>query len=98
MKEPAARLGWRWKCRLGNNTVSSCEINWLDPEPEVGSSKYEQYKNESSKAEEEINLYRGYNHPPTVGEYYRLARRYEARVYSMMLQQRQQRQQQSAEG
>jgi hypothetical protein len=99
-KEPAARLGWRWKCRIGNernNAVSSCEINWLDPEPEVGSSKYEQYKNESSMVEGEINLYRGYNHPPTVGEYYQLARRYEARVYSMMLQQRRQRQQQSAE-
>ena len=96
-KEPAARLGWRWKCRRLDLAVSSCEINWLDPEPEVGSSKYEQYKNELSKVEGEIDLYRGYNHPPTVAEYYRLARRYEARVYSM-LQQRRRQQQQSAEG
>jgi len=34
------RVGWRWWDKYGND----CEVNWLDPEPERGSSDFEIYK------------------------------------------------------
>jgi hypothetical protein len=53
---------------------SSCEINWLDPEPSSESSNYdyEAYMEELQRIEQRINFYRGYHQPPTEEEYRRL--------------------------
>jgi len=51
---------------------SSCEINWLDPEPSSESSNYEAYMEELQRIEQRINFYSGYHQPPTEDEYYRL--------------------------
>lgn len=50
----------------------SCEINWLEPEPDRGSIEYEEYKLQFRSLEEEIHFYRGYHNPPTEDEYNRL--------------------------
>ena len=75
------RVGWRWGNEDpekepvdGLHEVSeSCEINWLDPEPQRDSfgsnGEYEKYADELKSIEEKIRFYRGYHQPPTEDEY-----------------------------
>lgn len=46
-------------------------MNWLDPEPESGSSDYEKYIKELQHIGE-AKLYKGFSEPPTEEEYTRL--------------------------
>eukprot|EP00984_Skeletonema_dohrnii_P002901 scaffold983_cov96-Skeletonema_dohrnii-CCMP3373.AAC.8 len=48
---------------------NSCEINWLEPEPDRESSNYEDYMLQLSSLQKEITFYRGYHNPPTEDEY-----------------------------
>ena len=50
----------------------SCEINWLEPEPDRDSSDYEEYIRQLRSLQEEISFFRGYHNPPTEEEYNRL--------------------------
>jgi len=72
-----SRLGWRW---YGNTNigVSSCEINWLDPEPDRGSSEYRCYIRDmrAQNIKRSINFYKGFHQPPTEEEYMRLCKKY----------------------
>ena len=54
----------------------SCEINWLDPEPDREDDDYKAYVEELKSIQEEITVYRGYHQPPTEEEYRRLCREY----------------------
>jgi hypothetical protein len=63
--EVGSRLGWRWR---------SCEINWLDPEPDRENDDYEAYVEELQQ--EVISIYKGYHQPPTEEEYRQLCREY----------------------
>ena len=54
--EAGSRLGYRWEADRSTNT---CEVNWLDPEPETDSREYG----------DPTTLYRGYYEPPTEEEY-----------------------------
>jgi hypothetical protein len=66
------RLGWRWK--TSHSQLHSCEINWLDPEPDRENDDYEAYVEELTSIQREINVYQGYHQPPTEEEYRRLSR------------------------
>ena len=81
--QAGTRHGWRWYGRSYTGTIShscvgtaSCEINWLDPEPDRESSDYENYEQKLQQLEQEINFYRGYLQPPTEGEYNRICREF----------------------
>ena len=65
------RIGYRWQNKFSN----SCEVNWLDPEPDRESSEYEKYTEELLEAEGDLEMYRGLNQPPTEEEYNRLLQR-----------------------
>eukprot|EP00984_Skeletonema_dohrnii_P002899 scaffold983_cov96-Skeletonema_dohrnii-CCMP3373.AAC.6 len=51
---------------------SSCEINWLEPEPVRERSDYKDYTFQLGYAQREINFYRGCYNPPTEDEYNQL--------------------------
>ena len=51
---------------------SSCEINWLEPEPDRERSDYKDYTFQLGYAQREINFYRGCYNPPTEDEYNQL--------------------------
>jgi hypothetical protein len=85
------RLGWAWGFHtyIGDDSpCDSCEINWLDPEPDRDSSDYENYIQELQAIEGgedffnssdqicQINFFRGCYQPPTEEEYKRLRREY----------------------
>jgi hypothetical protein len=69
------RIGYRWET---SSLGYSCEVNWLDPEPEIGSSGYGKYKEELRQLEScvpgglQLSPYRGLHQPPTEEEYHRL--------------------------
>jgi hypothetical protein len=65
------RVGWRW-----TSVSHSCEINWLDPEPDRENDDYETYVEELTSIQREIDVYQGYHQPPTLEEYRRLCREY----------------------
>jgi hypothetical protein len=67
--EAGSRIGYRWQTKGGG---SSCEVNWLDPEPDRESSDYEKYIEESQKINSQVRLCRGFLQPPTEEEYNRL--------------------------
>jgi hypothetical protein len=69
-----SRVGYRWGGKYGWDTP--CEVNWLDPEPDTGSSDYEKYTEELQQIESEVNFYKGFHQPPTEEEYNRLCREY----------------------
>jgi hypothetical protein len=72
-----SRLGWRWTTpQYLLAQTHSCEINWLDPEPDREGDGYEAYVKELASIQEEINVYQGYYQPPTEEEYMRLCREY----------------------
>ena len=57
----------RWE----NDGRNPCEVNWLDPEPDIGSSGHEEYIEELQEIEHEVAMstYRGFHQPPTEEEY-----------------------------
>ncbi len=65
--EAGTRVGYRWADSRGEQP---CEVNWLDPEPDKGSSDYEEFLDDLQQIEYEGDFYRGYHQPPTVDEYY----------------------------
>uniref|UniRef100_A0A6U3VEN5 F-box domain-containing protein n=1 Tax=Skeletonema marinoi TaxID=267567 RepID=A0A6U3VEN5_9STRA len=89
--QAGSRLGWAWGFHtyIGDDSpCDSCEINWLDPEPDRDSSDYENYIQELQAIEGgedffnssdqicQINFFRGCYQPPTEEEYKRLRREY----------------------
>jgi len=66
--QAGSRVGFRWFARDRFN-VSSCEVIWLDPEPGSESSDYEKYIEELQEIEGEVNMFEGYQHPPSEHEY-----------------------------
>jgi hypothetical protein len=89
--EVGSRLGWRWSTPnqpeddeiFGDETeypAHSCEINWLDPEPDREDDGYQAYILELESIQKSINIYRGYHQPPTEEEYRRLCREVRADV------------------
>jgi hypothetical protein len=66
--QAGSRLGCQWYENLGN----TCEVNWLDPEPDRDSSDYEEYIEGLQEIERRVGFYRGFHQPPTEEEYRRL--------------------------
>ena len=64
-----SRNGWRWKCE---STRNSCEINWIDPEPDRDSSNYDEDVRELQSIQEDIFCFEGYHEPPSQDDYKRL--------------------------
>ena len=58
------RLGYRWETKYDD----PCEVNWLDPEPESGSSGYEDYVADYHHIRK-ADSYRGYYDPPSEEKY-----------------------------
>eukprot|EP00985_Skeletonema_marinoi_P020501 scaffold12212_cov86-Skeletonema_marinoi.AAC.3 len=72
-----SRVGWRWKAKVRNNKNSNtCEINWLDPEPDRESNDYDVYTRELQSIQEDVFCFEGYHQPPTEEEYKRLCQEY----------------------
>jgi hypothetical protein len=74
-----SRVGWRWKASGGGgyNCISnSCEINWLDPEPDRESNDYDVYIRELQSIQEDVFCFKGYHQPPSQDEYKRLCEEY----------------------
>ncbi len=68
-----SRAGWRWKADVGYRShVNSCEIHWLDPEPDRDSSNYGDYERELQSIQEDIFCFEGYHEPPSQDDYKRL--------------------------
>ncbi len=67
--EAGSRVGYRWEDKYGDEL---CEVNWLDPEPDRGSSDYEKYLRELQVINCRVTLYSGFHQPPTEEEYNRL--------------------------
>jgi hypothetical protein len=63
--EAGPRIGYRWATE---ERGYPCEIIWLDPEPESGSSGYEDYVADYHHILK-AGFYRGYYDPPTEEEY-----------------------------
>ncbi len=68
--QAGSRLGYRWTNNFDRG--STCEVNWLGPEPDRGSSDCEQYIQELQWIERRINVYSGFYQPPTEEEYDRI--------------------------
>ena len=66
--QAGSRVGYRWV----NGMHSSCEVNWLDPEPERESDDYAKYIEELQEINSQVNTYRGFHQPPSEEEYDRL--------------------------
>ncbi len=71
-----SRIGYRW---ITNGIAVDalrrplpCEVNWLDPEPDRGSSDYGKYIEELQGNEWQVDVFRGFHQPPTEEEYHRL--------------------------
>jgi hypothetical protein len=60
-----SRVGYRW----GTFNSNPCEVNWLDPEPDKGSSDYSKYIQDLQELERKVDRYRGFYQPPTEEEY-----------------------------
>jgi hypothetical protein len=63
-----SRIGYQWETDCGD----TCEVNWLDPEPDRGGSEYGRYIQELQQIESQVGLYRGFHEPPASEEYDRL--------------------------
>ncbi len=81
-----SRSGYRWQADVGYDCYgeggtfryrgcSTCEVNWLDPEPDRESSDYDKYLQELQEIERNIDFYRGCHNPPTEAEHDRLMER-----------------------
>eukprot|EP00984_Skeletonema_dohrnii_P019768 scaffold9512_cov168-Skeletonema_dohrnii-CCMP3373.AAC.4 len=72
-----SRVGWRWTADESLICLpNSCEINWLDPEPDRESSDYDVYVRELQSIQEDVFCYEGYHQPPSQDEYKRLCEEY----------------------
>jgi hypothetical protein len=63
--EAGSRIGYQWKTNYGD----PCEVNWLDPEPDKGSSDYSKYIQDLQDRERNVDFFSGFNQPPTEEEY-----------------------------
>ncbi len=63
------RIGYQWEDKYGDD---SCEVNWLDPEPDRESSDYEKYFKEMCNIDGKVKLFKGFHQPPTEEEYNRI--------------------------
>jgi len=72
------RVGWRWNVTRASysDSSNSCEINWLDPEPDSESNDYDVYIRELQSIQEDIFCFEGYQSPPSEEEYKRLCEEY----------------------
>ena len=61
--QAGSRIGYQW-----DDGDSTCEVNWLDPEPDSESGDYTEYIEELERFES-VGFYRGFHHPPTEEEY-----------------------------
>ena len=82
--QAGSRLGWSWYTGWNNNlsriVAQSCEINWLDPEPNSESDDYAAYMEDMQDLEMFIDIYSGYyEHPPNEHQYRRLCDEWEQR-------------------
>lgn len=66
--EAGFRVGYRWES--ANYDPHPCEVIWLDPQPDVDSSDYDEYIEELHEIERQV-VYRGYYQPPTEEQYTR---------------------------
>ena len=76
--QAGSRLGWCWCTHrkdydYDDKIFYSCEINWLDPEPSIGSIDYANYIYDLQRIEEHTVFCRGYFQPPTELQYRRLS-------------------------
>jgi hypothetical protein len=75
------RIGYRWTSHLRSEhgLNRSCEVSWLDPEPDRESSDYAKYIEELQEQEinKHVKIYGGFHQPPTEEEYNRLLDRFE---------------------
>jgi hypothetical protein len=69
--QAGSRIGYRWETK-GFGRKNSCEVIWLDPEPDSKSSDYATYIEELQEINSEVKMYRGFHQPPTEEEYSRL--------------------------
>ncbi len=65
-----SRIGYRWETPYGDE--GSCEVNWLDPEPDRESGDYEKYLKALCNIDAEVKLFKGFYQPPSEEEYHRL--------------------------
>ncbi len=65
--QAGSRLGYQWVGKYPWN--APCEVNWLDPEPETGSSDYGKYIEKLEQINSKVNVFRGFHQPPTEEEY-----------------------------
>jgi hypothetical protein len=76
--QAGSRLGYQWYANpLGCSAAAAlrgntCEVNWLDPEPDREGSDYGKYIEELQKIERRVGFYRRFHQPPTEEEYERL--------------------------
>jgi hypothetical protein len=64
--EAGSRVGYQWKTSYNGD---ACEVNWLDPEPDKGSSDYSKYIQDFQDLERKVDRFRGFYQPPTEEEY-----------------------------
>ena len=69
-----SRIGYRWEADKFQ-WHAPCEVNWLDPEPDTGSSDYGKYIEELEQINSEVDFYEGFYHPPTREEYEALCKK-----------------------
>jgi hypothetical protein len=62
--QAGSRIGYRW---TGNSSLSSCEVNWLDPEPSRESGDYEEYIKELQRICR-TQVFKGFHEPPSEEE------------------------------
>ncbi len=74
--QAGSRLGYQWYANpLGSYAGvrgNTCEVNWLDPEPDREDSDYGKYIEELQEIERRVGFYKGFHQPPTEEEYDRL--------------------------
>jgi hypothetical protein len=63
--EAGSRVGYQWE----TDYEIPCEVNWLDPEPDKGSSDYSKYIQDLQELERKVDKFRGFYQPPTEEEY-----------------------------
>ena len=63
------RAGIINEMKITSKRGESCEVNWLDEEPDEKSSDYMIYLEEKEMIEQEVDFFKGYHQPPTEKEY-----------------------------
>ncbi len=65
------RLGYQWT----TSSEDSCEVNWLDPEPDRESADHRIYMEELQEIEGQVTTFKGFHQPPTQEEFERIVER-----------------------